>query len=183
MQLAPRFADTKGMTSLALVMGPIAALIGVWIGGVLSSRTQRETWQREQERRERDAIRAACGSYAAAARRFVPYVKDLNMEITIVPHRGPAGPIHVLQDASFHLEFESASAEVLLVVRTAETVQSARNLRTTLFALAVARANNPDGFIGDQGLAELRAAEAAFVNAARVELGSPALTSGLYTLD
>ncbi|HEU5472726.1 MAG TPA: hypothetical protein VFV67_18925 [Actinophytocola sp.] len=171
------------MTSLTLVMGPIAALIGVWIGGVLSSRSQRETWQREQERRERDAIRAAGGGYVAAARRFVSYVKDLNTEITIVPHLGSAGPIHVLQDPTFHLELESASAEVLLVVRSAETVQSARNLRTTLFALAVARANNPDGVVGDKGLAGLRAAEAAFVNAARAELGAPALTSGLYTLD
>jgi hypothetical protein len=182
-QRAPRFADTCDMTGLTLVMGPIAALLGVWIGGVLSSRTQRETWQREQERRERDAIRGACGCYVAAARRFASYIKDLNTEITVVPHPGPAGPIHVLQDPTFHLELESASAEVLLVVRAAETVQSARNLRTTLFALAVARANNPDGFIGDKGLAELRVAEAAFVNAARAELGAPRLASSLYTLD
>ena len=170
------------MTSMVLVMGPLAALVGVWLGGVLTSRTQRHAWHREQDRREREAIRSACSAYVAAARRFASYVKDVNTEITAVPNPESGEPIHVVKDVSFHLELETASAEVLLVVRTAGTVQHARTLRNALGSLALARAERPGAALPRERLADIRAAEIAFINAVRAELGTPALTGGLYSL-
>jgi hypothetical protein len=171
------------MSTVVLVLSPIVALLGVLLGGVLSSRTQRETWSRDQERREREAIRSACAGYVAAARRFMSYVRDRNTKITVVsdPERG-GDKTHVLKDLSYHLEVENASAELLLVVRTVETVQHARKLRRSLSKLALARAERPGSALPDE-LAEVRAAEMGFINAARAELGSPALDRGLYHLD
>jgi hypothetical protein len=171
------------MSSVVLVLGPFVALLGVLLGGVLSSRTQRETWRREQDRREREAIRSACAGYVAATRRFISYVRDRNTKIAVVsdPERG-GGRTHVLEDLSYHLEVENASAELLLVVRTVETVRHARNLRRTLSQLALARAERPGSALPEE-LSATRTAEIAFINAARAELGVPALDRGLYHLD
>lgn len=171
------------MTTVALILGPLAALIGVWLGGVLARRTQREGWQRDHDRQERESVRRACSAYVAAARRFTAHVKDVNTEITVVPNPEWGEPIHVVKDPTFHLELETASADVLLVVRTVETVQCARNLRNALNALALARADRPGAALPLERLAEIRSAEIAFINAARAELGAPGLTVGLYRLD
>jgi hypothetical protein len=172
------------MTSLLLLLGPIAALLGVLLGGLLTSRNQRQIWQREQQQAEREAVRNACSEYVSATRRFASYIKDINTTVTTVPGlAADEDPIHVVDDPSFHFDLERASAAVLLAVRTSETVERARDLRRALADLAVARAAHPQAALPSERLTVLRATEAAFINAARAELGAPALARGLYRLD
>jgi hypothetical protein len=172
------------MSDLAVMLGPVAALLGVVLGGLLTSRSQMQRWQREEDHKEREAIRTACAGYVAAARRYAGYIKNVNARVTVVPGNTPDDArIHALDDPALLMDLETASASVLLAVRSSTTVTCARDVRRVLADLAVARADRPGTGLPDELLATLRAAEAAFINAARVELGVPALTHGLYRLE
>nr|UUG47328.1 hypothetical protein [Amycolatopsis sp.] len=86
-------------------------------------------------------------------------------------------------DQTLLMDLESASASVLLAVRSTETVDQARDVRRILADLAVARADHPGTALPPDLLAKLRTAEAMFINAARAELGVQPLARGLYRLD
>jgi hypothetical protein len=172
------------MNSLTVLLSPVAALLGVMFGGLLTSRTQLQHWRREKDHKEREAIRTACIAYVAAARRYAGHIKDINVTVTVVPGKtSDDDRIHTLQDPALLMDLETASAGVLLAVRTSATVGRARDVRRVLADLAVARADHPGASLPDELLARLRTTEVEFINAARTELGAPALEHGLYRLD
>lgn len=168
------------MDVAALILGPLAALIGVWVGAVLSARGQQRMWERERDQRELEAVRKACGDYVAATRRLTAYLKDPNTTVRTVDDHDARSVIPITAEPSFHLSLEEASAAVLLVVRDSATIERARELRAALNDLAVLRADHPGTHLPLGALGVIRQAEAAFVNAARAELGAQPLAVGLY---
>src|SRR5687768_10788170 len=83
------------MDLVALIMGPVVALAGVWLGGWITSRDQARLRDREERRHEREELRAACRAYLAAARQFDQYLKDPRTVIGIVPNPAGAHPIPI----------------------------------------------------------------------------------------
>ena len=173
------------MNLAALIVGPIVALAGVWLGGWITSRGQERLRDREERRHERDELRVACRAYLAAARQFDQYLKDPRTVIDTVANPGAPHPIPIFDARAepYNQTLEACSASLLFAAASVETINQATRLRTALVRLAVARAEHPGpGRIPNEPVLAVLAAERDFMNAARRDLGLAPMEAMLRTM-
>jgi hypothetical protein len=114
----------------------------------------------------------ACVTYLTATRQFDQYLKDSDTRIETVTHETGAHAIPVVDSRGQLLwqALEAASAGLLFVDVSSDTVEQAQALRTALLRLAAARASCRAGEIPDGPVLSVLSAEQAFLHSARADL-------------
>jgi hypothetical protein len=159
--------------NIAFWLGPVAALLGVAVGGLLSFRSQDRAWRREDLQRLRNDRQQAYARMAAAAREYRSYAMRRDAVIEIVSH--PDGvrliPLFGNDGTHFKQALESAYAELKLVAVDQEIVGTAAMLARMMRRCAVARVLHDGGLVGEKIDTAIWTAERAFIDTARRELG------------
>jgi hypothetical protein len=171
------------MELLVSTLGPFAALVGVWLGGWLTSRSARQAMDAEQRRRSMEDLRRAYSAYLTACRQFADYLKQPANKVEVVRSLDGVLEVPLLspEGAALRQAVEAASADLLLMARSPTVVEQARVLRIGVIKLAIARAVSPDGIIADRDVTVFRTAEQAYVNAVREDMGMPPMDVSLWT--
>ncbi|GAA3215810.1 hypothetical protein ACFO1B_14825 [Dactylosporangium siamense] len=171
------------MNAFVAVMGPLVALIGVWLGSWLTLRNERQKAQAEQRHREREELRRAYSRYLTACRQFVDYLKQPANPVDVI--RSPDGRLVVPKlsgdGAALRQAVEAASADLLMVTSSPDVAEQARELRVAVLRFAIDRANSPDGIVPDLSFRTFQPSEQAFLNAARRDLGMAAIDVALWS--
>jgi hypothetical protein len=172
------------MDLLSALVAPLLALGGVWLGAWITSRSQERQQDREERHHAREALRSAVTTYLIAARQFDQYVKHPATKIKAVPHTAGSHAIlrFDIDGEPYRLALESASAGILFVAVSADTVSCAGDLRVSLMRLAEERALRRGGIIPDEPVVEVLKAESAFVESARRDLGVPSVKGTVRTM-
>lgn len=165
---------------VSVIVSVVGALAGVVLGGALAARGQARMWSREELRRWSSERRATYGRFVTTARQFRGYLAgtDVNIGVVrapdgvgLVPHFEPFGTEH-------RQRLDAAFIDVQLIGTDAAVVAAEAVYRIS-FRVAVARGIHgriiPD-WVGER----FSAAERAFVNTVRQELGLRPLTDPPY---
>ena len=164
---------------LAVWLSAPLTLVGVWLGGFLSSRAQDRTWKREQSQLSRDVRRAVYSRLVATVRQYRSYVVGPHAQVDVWLWDDPGGrrlaPGIGADGATYQEAMEASFTEVLMVAEDQETIDRAHFLTGMARRTAVARAiygsdqipNNVDG--------ALFVAERSFIECARRDLGLPVM--------
>ncbi|BCB73696.1 hypothetical protein GCM10022251_79940 [Phytohabitans flavus] len=163
-------------------LSPLVALIGVMLGGVLSSRVQARAWKQEEMRRWRESRMATYGDFVTAVRSFRTYVlrPDSLIEVIALNDGVRMTPGFEGEGTFQYQAVEATLARIKMVAQDQATVDTAvRHLRIAR-RFAVARAVYGLDQIPRDLNDLLFRTELGFVNAARTELGLPDVASLTY---
>jgi hypothetical protein len=161
------------------------ALLGVLLGGWLSTRNQDRSWKREHAQQWRDIRLATYGDFASAYRELVAFAVDPTARITGHPHPGRAGELMPRFDDEgrrYKERLDAASVAVRLVSESPDTMKACAAVVQSVRGIAAARAANSDVNIPDiplEAFDALWAAQDAFLNTTRRELGLSDVSWGL----
>ncbi|MFC3449637.1 hypothetical protein [Amycolatopsis speibonae] len=156
------------------VITPVVALIGVFLGGWLSYRNQDRLWWRDHERQWRDQRLSIYQEFLAASREYIAFALEPTAKIVARPHprlRGHLMPYFDEAGRPYKEHLEAGMVAVCLVADTAKAVETSPELVRSVRQIAAWRADHEAGDRGDELFDAFWAAEAAFVAAARDELG------------
>ncbi|MGW4125995.1 hypothetical protein [Nocardia sp. NPDC004711] len=166
------------MNVLGNAITAVAALLGVFLGGWLTIRNQERQWQREHARQWRDIRLKAYNDFTSAYRLYVAFALEPTASITAVPHprhRDRTMPFFDEIGRPYKEQLESATMAFRLVCQSPDTYQECGRIVNRARQIAAARATHAPGQIPDELFHRLWAAQHAFLNAAREELGLPAM--------
>lgn len=152
------------------------ALIGVVLGGWLSTRNQDRSWKREHTRQWRDIRLAAYSEFAAAYSQLVAFALEPTAKITTKPHPRIPGTVMPLFDDEgrrYKERLDAASLGVYLVSESPDTVEASAAVVQSARQIAGARAEYSESDIPIEVIAAHWAAQDAFMSASRRELGLP----------
>jgi hypothetical protein len=155
-----------------LVTG-IAALLGVFLGGMLTFRNQERAWAREHRRQWRDVRLEASIAFVAATRAMLVYLSSPAAAITTAPHpRRPGEMIPYFDEVGRQLreEMEAAITKIRLVAHSLETARAAHVVVVDLRLLAVGRAAHGHDDVPDELFVRFWASQQQFLTAARAEV-------------
>jgi hypothetical protein len=164
---------------IAVWVSGLTALLGVGLGGLLSSRAQDRAWRREEQRRWQEARRTAYGNLVAAVRQYRSYVSQPDTQIDVWTH--PSGERLVPgiggEGTTVQAAMEAAFTTVQMMARDQETVNQAHLLTSVARRVAVGRAiHGPGRLHVDLDETQFRA-EHDFLKSARRDLGLHDMTT------
>lgn len=164
------------------------ALLGVVLGGWLSTRNQDRSWKREHARQWRDIRLATYGDFASAYRELVAFAVDPTAKITADPHPRRVGELMPRFDDEgrrYKERLDAASVAVRLVSESTDTMKASAAVVQSVRRIAAARAENSDVVdIPEEAFNALWAAQDAFLSTTRRELGlSDVSWDTVYPLD
>jgi hypothetical protein len=171
----PEGANVDILASLS----PLAALIGVWIGGQLTLKTQRASWERAERQHWRDTRQVAYTEFLGAIRDYRSYIGRTTTTIGVrqhadgrrlMPEFEPSGSQHIQR-------LDAAFAQVQLVSPDQTTVDAARFAARVSRRTAVAKALNNSSSIPYDFDVQFWDAQLSFVNAVRAEFSLPAVSN------
>ena len=146
----------------------LAALVGVALGGWLTSRSQRRLLELEHRREQRRSREEAYVALLAAYRRFRVFVLTQAEGVDVVG--GPPG-VPLVRDAGEYSDaVQDATARVQLLSGSADVLSASRALSRAFRDVARARATHPRGAVPDLLIDAARQAELHFAEAARSDL-------------
>jgi len=152
---------------------PILALLGVALGGWLTTRNQDRLWRRDHARQWRDIRLSTYTEFLSAYRQYIAYALDPNARITAVSH--PRRPDEVMPffdetGRPYREKLEAAIMAIRLVSERRETTDTAKDLVDHVRRIAAARATYSEHDIPQELFAEMWIADKKFLVAARHEL-------------
>ncbi|QKV80712.1 hypothetical protein [Amycolatopsis sp. Hca4] len=158
------------------VFTPVVTLLGVALGGWLTTRNQERLWRRDHARRWRDVRLSAYTDFLSAYREYIAYAQDPDAHITAAPH--PRGRDYVVPffdetGRPYREKLEGAMMAIRLVSARRETPDTAKNLVDHARRVAAARATHSAHEIPRELFDELWLAVQRFLAAARHELDLP----------
>ena len=156
--------------TLVAVLAVLGSLGGVALGSYLSGRAQTRAWQREALDRDNRDKRAIMSAFATAAREWRATV--MSEDATLLQASTVSRSRHAFGGEA-QAETLRRQQEIRLVSSTVETAQAAYQVVSALTHLAEVRVDHAAGEIPDETIQFCRDAEAAFLAAARSELGTP----------
>src|SRR5215475_5058378 len=108
-------------------LSPLVALIGVVLGGFLSSQVQTRAWKQEETRRWRDSRMATYGDFVGAVREFRAYVlrPDSRVQVVGLPDGVRIGPLFEGEGTVRYQAVEATLVRVKMVARDHATVDAA----------------------------------------------------------
>lgn len=157
------------------------ALLGVLLGSRLSFRNQDRLWWRDHDRQWRDIRLSTYNEFLSAFRQYVAFTLEPSANITSVPHPRVPGeqmPFFDETGRSYKEKLEATFAAVRLVSELPQTVNACVGVVTGARQIAAARAVHSEKDLPSQPFQQLWSAEQAFMVAARLELGLPAMPRG-----
>jgi hypothetical protein len=167
---------------IGLLLSPLVALLGVWLGGLLTARTQERAWRQEESRRWCDTRLATYGEFVATIRDFRTWVLRPDARIDALRH--PDGlrvvPSFGSDDSPAYQRIESSLAQVKMVAADQRTVDAALHHMRIARRFAVARSIYGITDIPAKLWVRLFSTELEFVNSARAELGLSTVDSRVY---
>jgi hypothetical protein len=148
-------------------------LIAVLLGGILTTRAQDRLWHRDNRRQWRDIRLSAYSGFLAAFREYVAYVLQPPVQIVAVEHRGRGDLMPFFDETGtpYRERLEAAKTTLRLVSGTPQVVEASSALVRQARWLAADRATHSVETMPPERFEQLWAAERAFVDAARDELG------------
>ncbi|WP_194909184.1 hypothetical protein [Catenulispora rubra] len=150
------------------------ALLGVALGGWLSTRNQDRSWKREHARQWRDIRLETYGDFASAYRELVAFAVDPTAKITADPHPQRAGELMPRFDDEgrrYKERLDAASVAVRLVSESTDTMKACAAVVQSVRRIAAARAESQGVDIPVEAFQALWAAQDAFLSTTRRELG------------
>jgi hypothetical protein len=165
------------------ILGPLVALVGVWLGGWLTSRSVRQAAEIEQQRRSHEELRRVYSTYLAVCRQFVDHLKRPANKVRLARSTDGAIEVPLLsrEGRALRQAVEAASADMLLMAHSSIILERARLLRVAAIRFAVGRARSSDGFVPEDDRVAFLDAEQEFVNAVRTDLGMSTMDVSLWT--
>ncbi|MFF5293050.1 hypothetical protein [Paractinoplanes globisporus] len=163
-------------------MSSIVALVGVWIGGRLSFRTQEKGWKEAESQRWHDLRQATYGDFLAAARRYRTYVgrSETRFELTPYADGTRLSPRFDEQGTVHKQALDAALAQVQFVAQYQQTASAARTLVGMADRTAVAKTVYGSKMVPARIDDLFWDSEMEFVNAIRAELGLMPLVRDIY---
>jgi hypothetical protein len=163
-------------------LSPLVALLGVLLGGLLSSRSQTRAWNQEDTRRWRESRMATFGDFVAAVREFRTYAlrPDARIRLIALPDGKRLAPGFEGDGTTRYQEIEATLARVKMVAQDQATIDAALLHLRLARRFAVARAVYGLGKIPEDLDTRLFTTELGFLNTARTELGLPDVASLVY---
>ena len=145
---------------LPTILGPVSAIVGVLVGGLISFRTQAHSRQLQSKETLFKERQDACVALLAAGRTFRRYVMYTDVAFEIIPETETSkGAIISGQRAEHDAWIDEALARVMIVVRSDEIVQSARKLTAAVNDLVRERATLGKGAIPNTTVRRLQEME------------------------
>jgi hypothetical protein len=159
------------MTQVALaVLSVVGALTGVGLGAMLTARSQRVAWERQEAGKSLQERRTSYAAFIAAAREWRAAV--MSPDAAILEASSVSRKPHA-DGGEARTRFLRLRAELALAAHAPETVRAADLLVDAVAHLAEARAGYPLGQVPEPIVQACRDADRDFLHAARAELGSP----------
>ncbi|MFF1608841.1 hypothetical protein ACFVYA_13770 [Amycolatopsis sp. NPDC058278] len=151
-------------------------LMGVLLGGWLSTRNQERLWRRDHARQWRDIRLSAYNEFLSAYRQYLAFALDQDARIFASPSpRKPDEMMPYFDEVGrpYREKFEAAIMTVRLVSAQRETADAAKELIDRTRRIAAARATHTEQDIPTELFDELWKAHRRFLVAARQELDLP----------
>ena len=160
-------------------LSPLIALLGVWIGGRLTLRTQRASWERADQQHWRDMRHAAYTEFLGAIRDYRSYIGRSSTKIGARKHTDGLRLMPEFEPSSSHhiQRLDAAFAQVQLVSPDQGTVDAARRAARISRRVAVAKALEESAVIPYEFDLQFWEAQLAFVNAVRLEFDLPTISN------
>lgn len=171
------------MNLVLALSGPISALLGVWLGTMMSARAQDRAMRQDQERQAAEVKRAAYVSHLTALRAYLVYVTSHAGEISVIRDQGgnPTRPSFSGRGHDVREAVETTYTALQLVAAEQETVNQAHLVSRAARRIAVAAAEH-DPQLG-QKLLIFWELERKLVNQLRKELGEKLSLASAYDPD
>jgi hypothetical protein len=162
------------MNVLGNMITAAVALLGVFLGGLVSFRNQDRLWWRDHARQWRDVRLAAYQELLSAHRQYIAFTLEPTAKISAVPHPHLPGHLMPFFDEAgrpYKENLETAMMAVRLISEDQQTVDACTELVRRARQVAAARATHNASDYLTEPFQELWAAEKVFMAAARQELG------------
>jgi hypothetical protein len=162
--------------SLGNAITAVVTLLGVFLGGWLSTRNQERLWHRDHARQWRDIRLSAYNDFLAAYRQYFAFVLDPAAKVTRVERRElPDEPLPYFDEHGrpYKERMDAALMVVRLVSEHPETLEALNTLVMAVRAVALARSTHAAEAIPQNLFNQMWAAQQTFLMAAREELGLP----------
>lgn len=151
----------------------IVTLLGVLLGGWLSTRNQDRLWRRDHARQWRDIRLSAYNEFLSAYRQYIAFALEPKANISAAPHpRMPARMMPIFDEAGrpYREKLEAATMTIRLVSERRETPDAAKDLIDHARRIAAARAKHSEKDIPQELFDDLWRADRKFLVVARQEL-------------
>ncbi|WP_280247610.1 hypothetical protein [Nocardia abscessus] len=160
------------MQILMAVLSPVSAIVGVMIGGFITSRIQAQTHARAVADKRLTDRRDACAEFLGAVRTFRRYIMYSDLQFQIVSATAEAkGAVLAEGRAEHDARVDATLSRVMIVAGSDTIVQAAFELAKDLNDFIRLRAEHGRGRIPNSDVARLRAAEQDFAKKVVSELG------------
>jgi len=170
------------VTNYLAIVSSIVALVGVWIGGRLTFRTQEKGWKQTESQRWRDLRQATYGDFLAAVRRYRTYVGRNETRFELAPYAdGIRLSPRLDEQGMVHKQaLDAALAQVQFIAQQQQTASATRTLVSMARRTAVAKTIYGSKTVPTRIDDMFWHSELAFVNAIRAELGLSPLVQDSY---
>jgi hypothetical protein len=151
-----------------------ATLVAVLLGGWLTVRAQDRLWARDQARQWRDIRLKAYTDFIGAFREFVALLLVPSTVVKAVARQDGEGDLMPFFDEAgspYRERLEVTKTAVRLVAGSASVIEATNAMVHNARSVAAARASHDVGAVPAEQFRALWAAERAFVQAARAEIG------------
>jgi hypothetical protein len=152
------------------IIGPVFAILGVLVGGAITSRTQRRNQEivylTAVERERQDA----CVQFLTAVRqyrRFLMYSAPTIEEVP--PSEASKGTVIVSGGTEYYANLDEAFSRLLIIVRSDVIIAEANVMNTLLNNFVRLCARHGKGMVPNEHVREFRAAERSFASLVRAE--------------
>jgi hypothetical protein len=165
----------------AVSLSAVLALVGVWLGSLLSARSVDRAARREEAYRWRDMRRACYGAFIGSVRDLQAYVTgtDSQVTITLSPADGKLVPSFDASGLLHRQRLDACYADVQLLARDDEVIRAATILYRLVYRLVIARGVY-GRVIPDEVSDPLWEAEREFINISRRDLTLSPLAGELF---
>jgi hypothetical protein len=154
----------------------VLALLGVLLGGWLSTRIQDRLWKRDHARQWRDIRLSVYKEYLGAYRQYVAFTVEPDVNISAIPHPripGTLMPVFDRVGRPYKERFDTASSTARLVSESTETTDKIMEVNRCARAIAASRAVHAVDEMLSDAFDRLWAAQDELLVAFRRELGLP----------
>jgi hypothetical protein len=157
---------------MSALLGVVGALVGVLLGGWLSTRGQVRLLKETQHEADRQFRAQAYIDYLTAQRRLRRFLLEEAAEVKLLTHVGRAqGTTPVIENAAAHWEAVERARSSMEIWPGADKIRpSSDAVLLALYDVARARASCPPGRVPMPIVDAARAAEHEFADAARQDL-------------
>lgn len=172
-----RACKERGVELTLAILGPVFALQGVLLGGLLSARAQQRNQEQALSVSIREEWQNALVAFLAAVRKYRRFLMSSDVTMEVVPATPRSkGTVLVAGRLLYDAEVDEAYARLMIVGRSEEIVEEASELtrrlndfvlRRDLARLGLMRRSNPDGspLTADQVQVNARARDAVIESA------------------